>query len=302
MMEGKIDAVIVNWNSGNGLGDCLTSISKYCPQIGRVVVVDNGSSDGSESICSVFSSVTLMRTGENLGFAKACNRGAKNLESEWLLFLNPDAKFLPDSQFPLEQLLGQVGANVGICGAQLLDERGNVTRTCARFPDPWMFFAHSIGLDRFWPKLGYPMREWDHGTTQMVDHVIGAFFLVRKRLFQELNGFDERFFLYMEDLDFSYRAKQHGWQSLYHADLKVFHEGGGTSKQVKAARLSYDMCSRVLYAKKYFSKRQAILQVAAILFLEPLSRFLGLLLRPSLNSTKELIKGYALFLRRLCHA
>src|SRR5660398_194498 len=108
--------------------------------------------------------------------------------------------------------------------------------SCARFPCVSGFLAHAVGLDRSFPRLGHFMAEWDHLANRQVDHVIGAFFLVRRGLFEQLQGFDERFFVYFEDVDFSCRAKQSGWKSYYLADTQAFHAGGGTSNQVKAQR------------------------------------------------------------------
>jgi GT2 family glycosyltransferase len=298
-----IDVIIVNWNSGAGLEACLDSLTSLAPNIrGQIIVVDNQSSDGSESCCGKWTQVNLIHAGGNLGFARACNLGAQRSTSEWMLFLNPDTRFLPPTQDALFGMLSKLDDRTGICGAQLLDEEGRVARSCARFPSPWMFLCHTVGVDRFIPSLGYPMQDWDHFTSRNVDHVIGAFYLVRRKLFQELNGFDERFFLYLEDLDFSLRARQSGWNTLFCADLKIFHEGGGTSKQIKATRLFYDLRSRLLYAQKYFPSWQARFQVMAMICLEPFSRFIGIFLRPSKNAFKVLFQGYTKFLHWWVHA
>ena len=105
-----------------------------------------------------------------------------------------------------------------------------------------------LGLDLIHPRsaLNLFMVEWEHDENRQVDQVMGAFFLVRRSLFCALGGFDERFFVYMEDVDFSYRAHKEGWRSYYLADTQVFHKGGGVSSQAKARRL--------------FSKRSARLQ------------------------------------------
>jgi len=138
------------------------------------------------------------------------------------------------------------------------------------------------------------MAEWPHDITRDVDHVIGAFFLVRRSLFESLGRFDERFFVYLEDLDFSYRARQAGWRSVYLANAQAFHAGGGTSHQVKARRLFYSLRSRLLYAAKHFSKSGAALVFLATLLLEPLSRSAWALMRRSLPSLKETWQGYGM--------
>jgi len=190
-------------------------------------------------------------------------------------------------------------AKVGICGVQLLDEVGHVSRSCARFPSVTGFSAHAAGLVRFFPRFGHAMAEWDHAETRPVDQVIGAFFLVRRELFEALRGFDECFFVYFEEVDFSYRASQAGWHSVYLADVQAFHAGGGTSNQVKARRLFYSLRSRLLYAFKHFSWVGAVVVLLATLSVEPLSRSALALLRRSWSGLKETWAAYGMLWRWL---
>ena len=117
-----------------------------------------------------------------------------------------------------------------------------------------LLFHQMLGLDRLWPHRfpSHFMTDWDYRENREVDQVSGAFFLVRRKVFEELNGFDERFFMYFEDLDFAYRAKQAGWRSFYLADAQAVHFGGGASYQVKGKRLYYVLNSRALYVAKHF--------------------------------------------------
>jgi GT2 family glycosyltransferase len=124
-------------------------------------------------------------------------------------------------------------ADVGICGIQLQDDSGHIARSCARFPSLRIFAMQALGLNTlpWFRSWGMHMLEWDHGKTREVDHVIGAFYLMRRALFESLGGFDERFFVYLEDLDFSLRARKAGWSSVYLATTQAFHAGGGVSNQ-----------------------------------------------------------------------
>ena len=93
-----ISVIIVNWNAGIQLRECVDSVIQYGrPLVEQIVVVDNGSTDGSETAIEGLPSVTLIRVGANLGFGRACNLGAANSNSEFLLFLNPDARLFPDT-------------------------------------------------------------------------------------------------------------------------------------------------------------------------------------------------------------
>ena len=293
-----LTAVIVNWNAGPQIKQCIDSLAGTIA--GQLIVVDNASTDGSDQTIAHYPCVTLIHSPGNLGFGKACNLGAQHATSKYLLFLNPDAAVYPRTlERTLAFMQSQVNARVGICGVQLVDEFGCVARSCARFPTARAFFAHAGGLDRLLPRIGHVMAEWPHNTTREVDHVIGAFYLVRRELFESLHGFDERFFVYLEDLDFSLRARQAGWRSVYLTDVQAFHAGGGTSNQVKARRLFYSLRSRLLYASKHFSAGGAALVFLATLLIEPISRTALALARWSWPALKETWAGYAMLWRWL---
>jgi len=300
--DATVDIVIVNWNASEQLMRCLQSIraDRQWPHC-TVRVVDNGSTDGSlDTAEAAFSDMAFVRAGANLGFGKACNRGARQGQAEFILFLNPDAELRGDALSQALAALRSPGhARTGICGVQLVDERGHVARSCARLPTAARMAAHAAGLTRRFPRLGYAMAEWPHDATRQVGHVIGAFYLVRRSLFEALGGFDERFFLYFEDLDFSCRAHHAGWASWYVATARAFHAGGGTSRQVKARRLFYSLRSRLLYARKHFSVPGWAAVAAATLLAEPLARLAQALVRRSWASARETSAAYAMLWRWL---
>jgi hypothetical protein len=301
-----LDVVIVNWNAGDQLRQAVSSIAAHGHGIvDSVVIVDNASTDGSltgiESMIPMPSpKVKIARNEKNMGFAAACNQGAALSSGEFILFLNPDAKLFADSLAISVTFMRQPeNDDVGICGIQLLDESGHVSRSCARFPSVNGFLAHAVGLDRVFPRWGHFMAEWDHAQTRDVDHVIGAFFLVRRAMFEALGGFDERFFVYLEDLDFSRRARNAGWRTVYLADAQAFHAGGGTSRQVKARRLFYALRSRLLYAFKHFSRAGALSVMLVTLLVEPFPRSVMALLRGSWSGLKETWSAYGMLWRWL---
>lgn len=301
-----IDIVLVNWNSGDQLRDAVVSISaNHEGLVKAVIVVDNNSSDDSLVGLDIDGAsfpfpLILIRNHKNMGFAAACNQGAKMGEGEFVLFLNPDAKLFSGSlSVPLGRMNSDRQSAIGICGVQLINSDGEVSRSCARFPTALGFAAHAVALNRIFPRLSHHMAEWDHAQTRCVDHVIGAFFLVRRALYESLHGFDERFFVYLEDVDFSYRAYKAGWSSLYLSDVQAFHVGGGTSNQVKAWRLFYSLRSRLLYAFKHFSFLSAVGVLLMTLLAEPLSRSAFAALRRSISGFKETWLAYGLLWRWL---
>lgn len=302
----RLTIVIVNWNAGALLRDCVRSIEVAGQagfEFGQVVIVDNGSTDGSlDGLEFTDLPLKIIKNTENKGFAAACNQGAQGSRADYLLFLNPDTRLFADSlTVPLAFMEAAQNQSVGICGIQLIDEHAEISRSCARFPTPRMFFSKVFGLDRLFPVFfeSHFMVEWGHKENRAVNHVIGAFFLVRRQLFEQLNGFDERFFVYLEDLDFSLRAKKLGWTSYYLADAQAYHKGGGTSEQIKARRLFYSLRSRILYGYKHFTPTQATLLLVSTLCFEPFTRLAFNLLQGAFKSASETISGYLMLFHAL---
>ena len=137
------------------------------------------------------------------------------------------------------------------------------------------------------------MNEWDHTSSQDVDHVMGAFYLIRTPLFQQLHGFDERFFVYLEDLDLSWRVREAGHEIHFLSEVQAFHKGGGSSERVKAARLFYSLRSRNLFGFKHFHWFAATLLMAGTLVIEPFARIALAIAKRSPGGVKETLAGYA---------
>ena len=294
-----LDIIIVNWNSGGSLSECIESIGaarKDGFELSRVVVVDNASQDGlPDDLEDLRLPLVLLRNKENRGFAVACNQGAQGSKADFLLFLNPDTRLFKNSLTEPLSFMGRAeNRDIAILGIQLVDEKGRASRTCARFPAPHHFLAHMLGLYRLYPRLfqDHFMREWDHGESRDVDHVMGAFFLIRRQLFEDLGGFDEQFFVYLEDLDLSFRARKAGWRTYYLITAQVYHKGGGASEQAKAMRLFYSLRSRIFYGYKHFTLGTATALMLATLLLEPWARIGLALSMRSHSRIKETLKAY----------
>ncbi len=303
----NLDIVVVNWNAGNQLYDCLHSIqaSNSDPifQLSSCTVVDNASSDGSaEKLSDLPFNLTVIRNLKNRGFGSACNQGAKVGDAGYILFLNPDIRLFPGSLGKALLWLEQPrNKDIGILGIQLVDVNGNLQRNISHFPTPWSILYRMVGLDRLWPVLFPPyfMSARDHQESREVDHVQGAFFLLRREVYEELGGFDERFFMYFEDVDFAYRANQAGWKSYYFAQAQAFHRGGGTSQQIKAARLSYWMAGRLLYASKHFGCASTIVILLASFGLEFWARIGWCLVNFSRQHLAETLRAYGIYIKSL---
>jgi len=305
-MKALVEIVVVNWNSGAQLRRCLDSMqqaSREGLELARVVVVDNASSDGSaERLDFPDLPLEVIRNTSNRGFAAGCNQGVRGSRADYLLFLNPDTALERNSvAAPIAFLERPENAHIGICGVRLVDEGGRVSRSCARFPTPGHLAGRCVGLDRLFPRL-FPdhfLSEWDHGESRVVDQVMGAFFLVRRGVFALLGGFDARFFVYFEELDFSYRAQQAGFSSYFLATTQAMHRGGGCSEQVKAVRLFYALRSRILYSYKHFGWVPATGVLLATLLGEPFSRVMLAAAHGSLREMRETLRAYGMLWRNL---
>jgi len=302
----SLDIVIVNWNSNQLLFDCLKSIVEAdCSNFNllRVVVVDNASSDDSLKGIEIFAlPLNLILNSSNEGFSAACNQGAKESRADYILFLNPDTRLFKDS---LSTSIGFMqraeNSKIGICGIKLVNSYNKTNRSCTRYPNFYYLIWKSVGLSAVLPSVfkSFPMTDWDHENSQYVDHVIGAFFLVRHTLFYKLEGFDETFFVYLEDLDFSYRASKIGFTSYYLAETSAFHKEGGSSEQVKPHRLFYSLHSKIKYGYKHFGWLKGTLLLSFVLLAEPFSRIVLSILRLSYPETRDTIIAYRMLIQKL---
>ena len=280
-MSASLDIILVNRNSGGYLRACLSSMTRTNRKgiiLNRVCVVDDDSSDDSlEGIGRFNLPLDIRRNRVHRGYGASCNLGAANSRSDYLLFLNTDTSLSAESLLaPLLYMERPEHYDVAITGIQLLDESGGVSRSCARFPTIGRFFASIFGLNRLFPTrfLSHQMKEWDHLRTQEVDQVIGAFLVIRRSVFDRLDGYDERFFVYMEDLDLSMRVRALGLKSVFLSTTYAYHTGGGTSRRVKAESTFFLLRSRIQYGFKHFGLPSALLLMCGTVLIEPVSRVL----------------------------
>jgi N-acetylglucosaminyl-diphospho-decaprenol L-rhamnosyltransferase len=305
-MPGSIHITIVNWNTGPYLGDCLASIAAAdAPGVTleRVTVVDNASSDGSaRGLGERGLPLEVIANDRNIGFAAACNQGAAGTTADYLLFLNPDTRLFEDSLARVTSFMdGEQSEGIGICGAEMVDGGGRGTISCARFPTLRVMFGKMTGLHRVMPRLfpGHHLTVAETQRSRFVDQVIGAFFFVRRDLFEQLGGFDTRYFLYFEEVDFARRALLHGARSYFLKQARVLHAENVSSAQVRDVRLYHSLRSRRLYAYKHWTRRQAQALDVLTLSVELTARLTSAALRRSGSDLVAIGSGYRRFLADL---
>lgn len=235
MSPAEVTAVTVNYNAGPLLHDLVESLAAQ-PEIARIVVVDNGSQDGSLDFLErdPTPKVRLIRNPDNRGFAAACNQGAAVAEGRYLLFINPDCRVPVGALARLTEVMAE-HPNAGLLGPLVLNADGSEQRGCRRYlPDPRRALMRVLGLHG--PNAKGEVAGFDLTGTPLpptvapVEAVSGACMLIRRELLDRIGGWDERYFLHCEDLDLCMRVQQAGAEVLFVPDVSVHHVQGVSSR------------------------------------------------------------------------
>ncbi len=230
----SVSVVIVVWNAKKYVLECLESLREHCKNVHtEVIVVDNASTDGTpEIVAELFPEFLLIRNPDNYGFAKANNIGIARCSGEYVCLVNSDVKFLDDCISPMLQYLAE-NPQVGMLGPRMLSADGEVRRSTMRFPTIWSLFSRAVGLDVLFKNSrffgGQLMRDFDHQKTTPVEVLNGWFVLVRRSALDKIGLLDPQFFMYGEDVDWSYRFQQAGEGVVFFAGAGAIHYGGSSS-------------------------------------------------------------------------
>lgn len=264
-----VSVVVVCWNDKEKIATAIDSVFALSeiredPGFARVVVSDNGSSDGSREFLRgrYGERVAILENGANLGFAAACNRAYAATATPYVFLLNPDAELRDRA---LAEIVGFMEGHprAGIAGSRIYNLDGSIAESCGEF-DTWTgAFLRSSAWGE-WPLLrahanGAALRAWGHGAERRVDLAIGAALCIRRTLLYEIGLFDERFFLYHEEVDFARRAAAAGWETWYVPASEAVHEGMGS------ARGRYDVEARKQRSRRaYWLKHHGLIWYATL--------------------------------------
>ena len=228
----KLSVVILNWNTRKLLKQCLKSlISNLKSQISNVeiIVVDNASHDGSQQmIRSEFPKVKIIQNENNLGYAKGNNVGIAVAVGKYVMLLNTDIIIKKGAVKKLVEFLDK-NQEIAIVGPKILNTNGSPQSSCGRFPSlivslVMLFKEHFGGSD---------LVRWSPKSSQYVDWLVGAAFIARKEVFEKIGGFDEKIFMYMEEVEWFYRSKLAGFKTYFLIKPEVVHLERGSSKSGK---------------------------------------------------------------------
>ncbi|HRN69545.1 MAG TPA: glycosyltransferase family 2 protein [Candidatus Woesebacteria bacterium] len=235
----KVSIIILSYNTGDLLKNCLTSLYSHLktPSF-EVIVVDNASSDSSVGmIKTYFKHVTIIENKENVGFAKGCNIGAKHASGEYLLFLNSDTEIHdPNALTNLLSLMKE--EKVAVAGGLMLNEDKSFQRSFGEF----YTLPHVAKMLFLGEKSEISGQTFN--AVQKTDWVSGGFMLVRKTIFEKVQGFDEKYFMYVEDVDLCYRIHKAGYIVVVDPKIQILHVGHGSSNRSFAVINIYKGLSR----------------------------------------------------------
>jgi GT2 family glycosyltransferase len=260
---------------------------------GEIRVIDNGSTDGTSSVLpAAFPEIHYQHMERNLGFARGVNLAAREAAGDFLLLLNSDARVAPDAiQLALEWMRADPGC--GVAGAQLLYADGKKQNSIANFPSLATELLNKFLLRKLWPKR-FPGKEQEYGGPMEVESVIGAFFLVRREVWEKLAGMDERFFFFLEETDFCLRAKQAGFATVHLPQVRVWHGQGQTAKQdLPAARIEYWRSRYAYFAKHRSAGDRIVLRCGLLLRLTVDSAVSGILTAVTLGQSRRWREKFA---------
>ncbi len=254
----KLSIIIVSWNVKAILSNCIESIIHSPPSFPyEIIVIDNASTDETvEFIESHYPFVKTAKNTENKGFASANNQGATISRGEYLFFLNPDTIILPDA---LDKLVCYLDyhSDVAMCGPLILNKDETLQTSVRNLPS----FRGALYRYTILKYLGlfkshfetWHNRNFDYTNEADVKQIIGAALLIRRSAFEKIGGFDERFFMYYEEVDLCRRLATDNARIVYFPQAKIIHLKGGSAKQIPA-RIRFMMLRSLLL---YFQKHSA---------------------------------------------
>jgi len=266
-----LSVIIVSYNVRSLLEQCLLSVKKASEDIGaEVFVVDNASADNTiEFLQPHFPWVRFIANERNEGFAKANNLALGKCTGEFILFLNPDTVVPADCFGKCISFLHN-HPDAGALGVRMLDPQGHFLKESKRgLPTPMASFWKLTGISSLFPRsrtfAAYNAGHIDEYTTSKVDVLSGAFMMVRKDVLEKTGGFDERFFMYAEDIDLSYRILKAGYSNHYFAETQITHvKGASTKKDIRYVKQFYKAMSQ--FVRKHYGSGPYVYLLEAGIF------------------------------------
>ncbi len=287
----QLSIIIVNYNVRYFLEQCLFSVQKAVGGLAvEIIVVDNHSTDGSVAyLAPLFPRIQFISNHDNPGFARANNQALAKCNGEYVLFLNPDT-IIPEDCFEKCIAFMQAHPGTGALGVRMLDGKGRFLPESKRsFPSPMASLFKLTGLSAVFPRSKifnrYALGHLDADKDHEADVLAGAFLFARKSILDQLGGFDERFFLYGEDIDLSFRIREAGWKNMYFAGTEIIHFKGESSGRSQTDHLKFFYSAMLVFVQKHYNAGAArwfSFFLGAAVVVRAVIAFMGRLIKPVL--------------------
>jgi hypothetical protein len=269
MSASILSVIIVNFNGGRIVRECLEHLWPQLEDGWEVLLVDNASTDGSAAgLEEAYQGLSVIRNARNVGFARANNQAIRLSRGDYVLLLNPDVSITPGA---LATALAHLGAHpdVSILGPKILLPGGRPDPAARRsFKTPETYLYKMTGLSRWFPhhpRFGrYYLSYLREDEIADIDSVVGAFLLIRRSVIDAIGMLDERFFMYCEDEDWCWRAKQAGGRVVYHPGVVVHHRKGSSTRSVPLRMAYHWHRSLYLFHRKNIAPRCSTLANAGV--------------------------------------
>jgi GT2 family glycosyltransferase len=289
MANKTLSVIIVNWNAGPLLRSSVESVYRETKRHSfEVIVVDNASSDGSIALIDKeFRDLIIIKNSGNLGFAKGNNIGVEAARGEFVILLNPDTEVLDGALDSICDFLISAGRNVGAAGPMLLNRDGSFQREQGmRFPTLWTAFSQYFFLSHIFGVPGIFMNRKTDKTAN-ADWICGACLASPRKIYKEIGGMDEGYFLYAEDMDFCFRLREKGYKSVFLPGAKITHISKQSVSKQKEAVAKYQIENlKEFYRSKHAAWKYPIFK--NILFGGIAIRFFVLYVKAFIKGSPEL--------------
>lgn len=255
-----LSIIIVSYKSKDTLGTTLDSVfGSAMPYSYEVIVVDNGSGDGTAEMVQGQYLQTILIRNVNNGFSAGCNIGLNRASGRIALLLNPDTKLETNTLGECVSLMDK-RSDIGILGCKIIKEDGTLDLACRRsFPNLANSFFRLSGLAKFFPNSAaissYNLTNLPEDQETEVDSVMGAFLMIKREVIDKIGLLDEDFFMYGEDLDWCWRCKQAGYKVYYYPKVICHHYKGSSSRKVPYLALRAFYNAMWIFYKKHYASR-----------------------------------------------
>jgi len=263
-----ISIIIVTWNSEDEIAECLSSIFDSSANVSfEIIIIDNNSSDKTIEVLEDFENkfpgkIKIILNKKNLGFTKGCNQGIRIASGKNILLLNPDTK-ITGNAIELLNIKLDADENTGAIAPQLINYDMTIQKSCRTFPGYFDMFCEMTMLSKIFPDShllsNWKMNYFSHDEERIVKQPMAAALMVKKKVMNEINNFDERYEMFFNDVDLCKKINAKGYKILFYPEVKIFHTKGVSiyKDRVRMIKIWNEDCLK--YFKKYYYKNNFFL-------------------------------------------